>query len=596
MITYLIRLSFLQVALLFLFVSQVNGTGKFPPTWDTVFLSVPSIFEIGNMRCILTPDLQNKIRKQVYNFLTTQNLSALQVMAERQALYLPIIEQCLKEQKLPTELKYIAIVETQYLREAYVLNPIYYVLGKDILVRSFLITTNAYIDDRKHPKIMTQKVAYKWKNDNYVYQNWLITMLKFFLQENFETYLQNYFPNASEYKSKTTFIVNDKMPQPIIDYFVFRVLHTYFFNNYPPKIQFHTIQLPSHTQLSLRKIAKQYQTDVALIKKYNPWLLAQNKFKLPTEYELYLPKKIINPDSISYQSAATKNANQPNSKQVIVGFTQEDILMPKPVSQENIFPTNNTIFIEDLKIDFNANNPENDKQLANKNENEQHNSYEESNLELEEQNSTITPLPTDADSLQKPTNTDRKQPKELEKPRTHTVTYGENLYKIARMYNISIADLRRWNGMSATQTLIIVGQVLHVAPPENTALQPVSLAKNHIVKEGENLYQISRRYNIPLEKLMQLNNIENYEQASLIKVGQVIRLEETTQSTIPKKYSPHILQQANTNAEFYRWHIKQIQQNQLVDPALPEVEKKWIEKTVKNAQKFFKVSSTLPKK
>ena len=50
----------------------------------------------------------------------------------------------------------------------------------------------------------------------------------------------------------------------------------------------------------------------------------------------------------------------------------------------------------------------------------------------------------------------------------HVVQYGETLYRISKLYNASIDDLRSWNGMEFNQLLSIC-QELVIVPPNNTA-------------------------------------------------------------------------------------------------------------------------------
>ncbi|MCL2064252.1 MAG: LysM peptidoglycan-binding domain-containing protein [Candidatus Cloacimonetes bacterium] len=50
---------------------------------------------------------------------------------------------------------------------------------------------------------------------------------------------------------------------------------------------------------------------------------------------------------------------------------------------------------------------------------------------------------------------------------THTVRRGENLFRIALQYGVSVEDLRRWNRLSNTN--IRVGQILNIMEPSNVA-------------------------------------------------------------------------------------------------------------------------------
>ncbi len=52
--------------------------------------------------------------------------------------------------------------------------------------------------------------------------------------------------------------------------------------------------------------------------------------------------------------------------------------------------------------------------------------------------------------------------KVVDKKDQHTVKKGENLYRIARKYNITVSDLKKFNGLEGDQ--IFEGQVLYIKP------------------------------------------------------------------------------------------------------------------------------------
>ncbi len=111
---------------------------------------------------------------------------------------------------------------------------------------------------------------------------------------------------------------------------------------------------------------------------------------------------------------------------------------------------------------------------------------------------------------------------------TYKVRYGDNLSKIARQYGVTVRDLMRWNKLRSTR--IYAGQrlVIYVSrnrlskstkqvtatttnrkssKPVQTQNQYSGKTKTYIVKEGDTLFDIARRYNISLEKLMKVNNL-----------------------------------------------------------------------------------------
>jgi LysM repeat protein len=83
---------------------------------------------------------------------------------------------------------------------------------------------------------------------------------------------------------------------------------------------------------------------------------------------------------------------------------------------------------------------------------------------------------------------------------THTVRQGDTLFSISRQYDITVAELREWNGLAADD--LSVGDVLRVAPPQEQS------AISHTVQPQETLFSISRQYNVSIAEIQRWNEIE----------------------------------------------------------------------------------------
>ncbi len=110
-------------------------------------------------------------------------------------------------------------------------------------------------------------------------------------------------------------------------------------------------------------------------------------------------------------------------------------------------------------------------------------------------------------------------------PATHVVQPGENLFRIALHYNISLDTLMAANGLS-DPNLVVVGQTL-VIPGQAPAAQPTLPAVSaptgedvtYTVAAGERLLQIARRYGVSLDALIAANHLVNPD---LVVAGQVL--------------------------------------------------------------------------
>jgi membrane-bound lytic murein transglycosylase D len=133
-------------------------------------------------------------------------------------------------------------------------------------------------------------------------------------------------------------------------------------------------------------------------------------------------------------------------------------------------------------------------------------------------------------------NTSLNEEKPIAKPKTqiyHTVKKGENLIKIAGKYGVTLTQIKKWNQLHSSkihlgQRLVIRGgkklsttnrSTVPHKPSKPKTSSITSKTKSHVVRNGETLYQISRKCGKSVEELKKLNNLSSNE----LKVGQKIR-------------------------------------------------------------------------
>ncbi len=92
-------------------------------------------------------------------------------------------------------------------------------------------------------------------------------------------------------------------------------------------------------------------------------------------------------------------------------------------------------------------------------------------------------------------------------PSTHTVRSGETLWNIAARYNLNLADLLWYNGLSG-DAIINPGDELKIRLLEGEAPPPTPTpTQKHIVKAGDSLWGIALGYNLELDQLLAWNEM-----------------------------------------------------------------------------------------
>lgn len=119
----------------------------------------------------------------------------------------------------------------------------------------------------------------------------------------------------------------------------------------------------------------------------------------------------------------------------------------------------------------------------------------------------------------------KKEVVEYDPTMIHVVKSGETLSKIARKYNKSLAELYRLNNLENFDS-IEVGQEIVVGYSEETIDTPNEKYENsstqyHTVKSGETLYRIAKNYNLSVAKLKSLNSLNS----NIIFAGQQLRVD-----------------------------------------------------------------------
>ena len=121
--------------------------------------------------------------------------------------------------------------------------------------------------------------------------------------------------------------------------------------------------------------------------------------------------------------------------------------------------------------------------------------------------------------------TSRAETKSNAKTIYHTVDQGQTYYSISKMYDVTIADIQYWNGLT-TEDKLSVGQKLAINPVGNTLQNQPQTDKEeyttHTVQEGETMFRISQQYGVKLEDIRKWNNLPD----NGVKIGQQLKIKK----------------------------------------------------------------------
>lgn len=100
----------------------------------------------------------------------------------------------------------------------------------------------------------------------------------------------------------------------------------------------------------------------------------------------------------------------------------------------------------------------------------------------------------------------------------YVVKKGDTLYGIANKYNVSVDNLKSYNNLSTDS--LSIGQIIKI--PDNKVN-----SNEYVVKSGDSLYSISRKYGVNVDDLMSVNNLKS----TVLSVGQVLKIPNSGEVT-----------------------------------------------------------------
>ena len=154
----------------------------------------------------------------------------------------------------------------------------------------------------------------------------------------------------------------------------------------------------------------------------------------------------------------------------------------------------------------------------------------------------MIPLPASAYSDSKSKNSGKEKASKNSSGRTYKVRSGDNLGSIGRKFGVSVSQLQEWNGLSDAS--IYAGQILVVSKPAKASKAKTEKSEkpaeksekkkenppktengefiSHKVESGESLWDISRKYGVTIEQIVEWNK----KKSTKVKAGEVLKIRQ----------------------------------------------------------------------
>lgn len=185
---------------------------------------------------------------------------------------------------------------------------------------------------------------------------------------------------------------------------------------------------------------------------------------------------------------------------------------------------------------------------------------------IEEVSKTMAATP-----IEEPKNSDHEHKQEADRV-MHTVETKQTLFSISKLYDVEVDEIREWNGL--TSNALDIGQVLVIKKlPKASDLPEIEIPKKkqsdvHIVEPGDTFYSLSKRFDISVEELKELNGLVSNE----LSIGQEL-----------------IIKSKNTNKEVVLVDTTRVALNQKVS----EEDQRSIDRAIEVARKYEETSESM---
>jgi len=453
--------------------------------------------------CDLELTLNSSARSYIENFISKlhKSESYFRSLVDRANTYMPIVEEAFRTERVPDDLKYIAIQESAFNGKAVSKSgAVGYWQMKEASAKYVGLVMNSQIDERKHIYRSSIGAARYFHHANEDFDNWVYAIIGY----NRGPVGAKSFVSEKNF-GKKTLLITGKTHWYALKAIAYKIAFQDEVGQAPPTIKLQGYATGGET--SVAKLAQQRGVKLEVFQQFNPWVKGK-KLGADQNYIYYLPTQASDP----------------------VVVTSEPILKPiPPVTPKQPVRSDRFIYLT-RKSD-----PAYGKYYVLVKEGEQL-------PEIAVRTKTKTANLREYNQLKV---SDRLkagrfiQLKQTKKMAYHLVRPGDTWQIIAGKYGQDFKKLQKRNrvkDLGATlhpnQKIYLKGKkptnekIVLVAPKElETGITPSSPAppkqtkptkskrtfKTHIVKRGETLWRIAQHHKVSVDQLRKWNNLKSNE-------------------------------------------------------------------------------------
>ena len=287
----------------------------------------PKKIEFANVMVNLDKETQEKVENLVLTLLTPQN-SYLDAKLERMQWYFPIVEKILEEENVPDDLKYLAVQESDLQPDALSSSgAVGFWQFKEPTAVELGLAINRDIDERKYIYSSTKAAAKYFQKNNIIFKNWISCIYAY---NQGPTGASKAIPNNWSYASEVNFDRNT--PDYLLKALAHRIAYEHRINRLkksPRKF----VVYPTRAK-SLAEIAVELTVDLSELRQYNAWLYTA-AIPAEENYNVLIPVRLENEDEILKKISQRKDLTIsdkgfPILKRVTVTTTSDD----QPITYE----------------------------------------------------------------------------------------------------------------------------------------------------------------------------------------------------------------------------------------------------------------------